>query len=379
MKTLLHAACALLGAALLAACGGTAAAPPSGSGAAAKPAASAVWNDVIAAAKKEGKVSLIGPQGNQMRDALSQGFQKAYPGVEVDLQSLAGDQIGPKVLTPMAAGQHVVDLAITGTTTAIETLMPANAVVPVKDWLTGPNDSDPKQWLNNTYTFSDKAGQFSMVFSAYVKAPWVVNGDQASPTEFKSSKDLLNPKWKDKIVIRNPRGAGGGLSVVTYWWATPSLGKEFIKQLAAQNFTIENDDRQILDSTARGKYLVAIGPSDVLTTEFLSRGLPIKYVPSTQLSEGAYTTAGNGSLVVFKEPPHPNATKLYLDYLLSKEGQTGWTNASGIASYRRDVPHEKVVDFLVPKEGVKYQDNSSEDLVKQKSDIVAYLDTVWPK
>ncbi|SRR5579884_485640 len=370
---------ALLGTVLLAACGGTAAPASTPARSAAKPASGAAWNDVVAAAKKEGKVSVIGPQGNEMREALTQGFMKAYPGIEVDLQSLPGDQTGPKVITPMAAGQRIVDIGITGSSTALETLLPANVIVPVKDWLVGPNDSDPSQWLNGKYSFSDKAGLYNLVFSAYVKAPWVVNGDQASPSEFKSNKDLLNPKWKDKMVFRSPRTAGGGISVVTYWYATPSLGKEFIKQLATQNFTIENDDRQILDSTARGKYLVAIGASDVLTNEFLSRGLPLKHVPSSQLAEGAYTTSGNGTLVVFKEPPHPNATKLYLDYFLSKEGQTAWTNTAGVASYRKDVPHDKVADYLVPKEGVTYQDNSSEELVKLKPEIVSYLDTVWPK
>lgn len=391
MKHPLNLAAALMGAALLAACGGTAApaatspsaaaggGSPAAGASAAKPAAAGSWNDVVAAAKKEGKISLIGPQGNDMREALTQGFMKAYPGIEVDLQSLPGDQTGPKVITPMSAGQHPFDLAITGSSTAIETLMPANVVVPLKDWLVGPNDSDPNQWLNNKFVYSDKAAVYNLAFSAYVKAPWVVNGDQASPSEFKSSKDLLNPKWKDKLVFRSPRTAGGGISVVTYWYATPSLGKDFIKQLASQNFTIDNDDRQILDSTARGKYLAAIGPSDVLTNEFMSKGLPIKHVPSSQLAEGAYTTSGNGTLVVFKEPAHPNATKLYLDYFLSKEGQTAWTNTAGIASYRKDVPHDKVAEYLVPKEGVTYQDNSSEELVKLKTEIVSYLDTVWPK
>ena len=385
MKSSVRIAFGLIGAALLASCGGTEApaSSPTAAGSAgataAKPAASAGWNDVISAAKKEGKVSVIGPQGNEMREGLTQGFMKAYPGIEVDLQSLPGDQTGPKVITPMAAGQRVVDIGITGSTTAIQTLMPANVIVPVKDWLVGPNDSDPSQWLNGKFNFSDKAAQYNMVFSAYVKAPWVVNSEQASPSEFKSSKDLLNPKWKDKIVFRSPRTAGGGSSVVTYWYATPSLGKDFIKQLPSQNFTIENDDRQILDSTARGKFLVAIGPSDVLTNEFMSKGLPIKHVPSSQLAEGAYTTSGNGTLVVFKEPPHPNATKLYLDYFLSKEGQTAWTNTAGIASYRKDVPHEKVAEYLVPKEGVTYQDNSGEELVKLKTEIDTYLDTVWPK
>src|SRR5690348_9834061 len=90
---------------LLTACGGSAAAPTASTaaspgGGAAKPASSGAWAEVVAAAKKEGKISLIGPQGSEMRDALTQAFQKAYPGVEVDLQSLPGDQIGPKVLTP---------------------------------------------------------------------------------------------------------------------------------------------------------------------------------------------------------------------------------------------------------------------------------------
>ena len=107
--------------------------------------------------------------------------------------------------------------------------------------------------------------------------------------------------------------------------------------------------------------------------------MPELGVPSSQLAEGAYTTSGNGTLVVFKEPPHPNATKLYLDYFLSKEGQTAWTNTAGIASYRKDVPHEKVAEYLVPKAGVTYQDNSGEELVKLKTEIDTYLDTVWPK
>jgi len=324
-------------------------------------------------------VSLIGPQGADMSAALTQGFQKAYPGIQVDLQSLPGDQTGPKVLVPMAAGQHPVDFAITGSSTAIETLEPAGVLLPVKDWLVGPNDSDPSQWLNNKFTYSDTAGQINLAFSAYVKAPWVVNSDQASPADFKSSKDLLDPKWKGKIEFRSPRTAGAGISVVSYWWATPSLGKDFIKQLASQNLVISDNDQQILDDAAHGKYAIAIGPSDVLTNQFISKGLPIKQVPSSQLAEGAYTTSGNGTLVVFKEPPHPNATKLYLDYLLSKEGQTAWVNAAGVPSYRRDVPHDKVAAYLVPKEGVQYQDNSSEALVKQKNAIVAYLDTVWPK
>ena len=80
------------------------------------------WEQILVAAKKEGMVSVIGPQGSETRDALTMVFQKKYPDIRVDLQSMAGNQIGPKLFNELAAGRNTTDLLITGTTTALETL-----------------------------------------------------------------------------------------------------------------------------------------------------------------------------------------------------------------------------------------------------------------
>ena len=82
------------------------------------------WEQILVAAKKEGMVSVIGPQGSETRDALTLVFQKKYPDIRVDLQSMAGSQIGPKLFNELAAGRNTTDLLITGTTTALETLLP---------------------------------------------------------------------------------------------------------------------------------------------------------------------------------------------------------------------------------------------------------------
>ena len=89
--------------------------------------------------------------------------------------------------------------------------------------------------------------------------------------------------------------------------------------------------------------------------------------------------SGNGSLVVTKGPPHPNAAKVYLDWLLSKDGQTDWTMAQGFASERKDVPIDNVLPILVPQEGKTYQANHSEQYVKMRSEIVNFLNTVIPQ
>ncbi len=245
------------------------------------------WEQILAAAKKEGMVSVIGPQGSETRDALTLAFQKKYPDIRVDLQSMAGSQIGPKLFNELAAGRNSTDVLITGTTTALETLLPAKALVAVKPWLSGPNTQDPSKWRGGKLTFSDDAQSYNLVFSAYVKAPFIYNSQLVSGADFKSWKDLLEPKWQGKIALKDPVGAGGGLGNSTLWYSHAGLGKDFMRKIfALKDLVMPRDDRQMLDFAARGKYPIAIGPSDVLTNEFIARGLPLKHLRSGDAQRG---------------------------------------------------------------------------------------------
>ncbi|MBI2756862.1 MAG: extracellular solute-binding protein [Chloroflexi bacterium] len=356
-----------------------AAAKPTTATAPAAPGLSAAeWDQIVAAAKKEGKVSVIGPQGADSRDALAAGFSKKYPEIQVDFNGLAGNQTGPKVLTELAANQNSTDLIVTGTTTALETLLPANALDPIPPLLVGPNVRDQSVWLGNKLSFADSQQKYNLIFSGYVKAPFIYNPDLVKPEEFTSYRDLLDPKWKGKIVVRDPRTAGGGLAVITFMYATESLGKDYLRQLFKQDIVISSNDQQILDWVARGQYPIVLGPSDTLTNEYINKGLPVRHMDSSRMKEGAYYTAGNGSLVAVRNAPHPNASKVYLDYMLSKEGQVEWGKSQGFASLRKDVPTEGILPLLIPKEGVTYQQNSSEPYVKLRAEIVEYLKTVIP-
>src|SRR4051794_34250059 len=74
-----------------AASGGAAAAAPGGADATAGGAAAAApsWDSTVAAAKREGRLSIMGPQGNETRDALTLGFQQQYPDIQIDYQGIA--------------------------------------------------------------------------------------------------------------------------------------------------------------------------------------------------------------------------------------------------------------------------------------------------
>ena len=113
-----------------------------------------------------------------------------------------------------------------------------------------------------------------------------------------------------------------------------------------------------------------------MTNELIGRGLPLKHFNPVNMKEGTYITAGNGALVTMKNPPHPNALKVYLDYLLSAEGQLQWSKGSGFASRRQGVPHAHVLEQLVPKEGMTYPQLSTEKYVTRRNEVVGFLRSV---
>jgi iron(III) transport system substrate-binding protein len=343
----------------------------------AKTAWQAEWNEIVEAAKREGTVVVVGPQGNETREALTLGFQRKYPEIKVEHSGAAGAQLPPKLIAEQKAERYSVDVLVQGTTTVINGLMPVKAVIPIQPFLVGPSTRDPSLWLNKKFSFADEAGQYNFVMSVYILPPFVYHTKLVAAGEIKAWRDFLAPKWKGKLVMRDPRLAGGGLAIATFWYASPQLGKEFIqKLLSAQEIVLSRDDRQLLDFVGQGKYPIAIGPSEVLAKEFIAKGLPVRQFNPEALQEGALTTAGNGALSIAKNPPHPNATKVYLDYLLSKEGQTEWSKAIGFASLRQDVPRDHVAKYLIPKEGVQYLESHLERYVNLRTEVVPLINTI---
>jgi ABC-type Fe3+ transport system substrate-binding protein len=261
------------------------------------------WAQIVEAAKREGRVVVVGPQGSETRDGLTLGFQRKHPEIRVEHSGSAGAQLPPKLLAEQKSERYSVDLLVQGTTTVITGLMSAKAVVPIQPYLVGPNTRDASVWLNKKFSFADDAGQYNMVMSVYILPPFVYNPTMVSPGEINGWKDLLAPKWKSKLVARDPRLAGGGLAIATFWYANRKLGKEYIQKLfGSQDVALSRDDRQLLDFVGQGKYPIAIGPSEVLAKEFIAKRLPVRQFNPEALEEGALTTAGNGALSVPKNP-----------------------------------------------------------------------------
>lgn len=308
-----------------------------------------------------------------------QGFQKKYPEITVDFSGMSGSQVAPKLLTEISARVYRTDLVIAGTTTAILSLIPGKALVPMQPFLVGPSTQDPSKWWNGKIEYSDKTDKYNLVFGGRVQVAFVYNPKLVPKGTIRSWKDLLNPKWKSKIGMRDPRRAGAALGWVTYWYVKKDLGlgKEFVREFFSnQDVFISNDERQLLDFIARERFPLAIGPSGVLAFEYHTKGLPVDLFGSADLLEGGVLSASNGTLGIARKAPHPNATKVYINYLLSREGQTAWSRASGLTSRRLDVPRDHLPPALVPKNGVKYLEDYKENFVVLRNEVVTFLKSI---
>ena len=307
------------------------------------------WDRTLAAAKKEGTVAVITDVTASMRDALTLAFQTKY-GIQVELFGALGREVPPRVLAERKAGRYLWDVFVHGTTTGLESMIPAGAFDHLEPALIFPDIKDPKTWRGGGLEFLDP-NKTLMVMTPFQRGTIFYNPKLVNAKEFKSYKDLLDPKWKGKLIMDDPRRAGPGQATFTFFYLHPELGVDFIRALAKQQITIFKDYAQEVDAIGQGRYPVLIGTADFVAVARAKQGIPIAIVDSRQLKEGADVSPANGSLAFFNNAPHPNAAKVYINWLLSKEGQTIFARANGYVSARLDVPTDHAEPWRVPQPG----------------------------
>lgn len=327
------------------------------------PTHAAQWEVTVAAAKKEGVVSVWGPPGAWARKALTEEFNKRYPDIKVDFQGSTGSKGWPKIATERRAGVYTVDVHVGGAGTAVTGLYAAKVQQPIEQAFILPEVREKKNWWQGKYHYSDPENKYVFVFSINPTPAIAYNTQMIDPKQFKSYVDLLDPKWEGKIVMHDPRDPGGPGNARWYFYLE-AMGKEFVKTLAKQ-LVLTRDLRQGAEWVATGKYPIATGISDVGTREFSEKGAPIAQIAS--LKEGSNLTAAWGTANLLTRAPNPNAAKVFINWLLSKEGQLAWQIHAGDNSARTDIPKDMLTADKRLVEGTKYYPNyTAEDLRKRE-------------
>ena len=293
----------------------------------------AEWDKSVEAAKNEAKIVIAIPPVNELRKELEIVLKQKF-GIEAELLAAPGPKNASRIAAKKKAGVNYFDAIICGTGTA-SGLTHDGMLEPMESFWILPEVKDPKQWFGG-HVWEDNLSTnrflYSFLADVSTQNAWF-NSTLAKADDFRSFDDYLQPRWKAKIGFSDPRVPSSGQGIWSFMWEIK--GEEFLKKLVQQELFLTRDLRQLADALAKGKVAVAFGLGRSPVDPYVGAGLPLKPVPTPK--EGLPSSNGFGVLGVIKNPPHPNATKVFVNWFLSKEGQEWYSKILENGTRRLDV------------------------------------------
>ena len=288
---------------------------------------------LLEAAKKEGKVvwytSLALPSSTMIADL----FRKKY-GVEVELHRTGSQRVLQRVMQEVSAGIKNVDI--------IHTSDGGHFVLLKKKTLL--LKYTPKGVENFPAGFKDTDGHYygmRATLSVIAYNPKVVS-DKDAP---KTWKDLLDSKWRDKMVTAHPSYSG---IIATHVLAIVNLyGWDYFKELAKNKLHLVQSANDPAGVVASGERPVGANGAEYFYYKTLKQGNPIKIVYP---KEGIPLVVS--PVAIAKDAPHPNAAKLFIDFIFTKESLQYMADREGLytghpdVTYPKDKPRLKELNLL---------------------------------
>lgn len=311
------------------------------------------WEETLAEARKEGEVIIYSGVSSEVRAVWTEHFKDKY-GIAIDYVATRGAAMLERILSERRANVTLADLYIGGSAGMYTRLKSAEAIEPFEKELFLPEVIGPSSWFNGRLPWQDAEHTiFSFQLSPFY--PLIANTNLVRKGEIQSFRDLLNPKWKEKIILNDPTVPGAGQQWFQIYgiMGAGNLGLDYMKDLVKQKPLLIRNSRLMAEWLAKGKYPLAIALVWSNVYRYAIAGAPVAI---NDLKEPVYLSA-SGSQVAFSiNRPHPAAAKLFANWLLSKEGQLLTAKASEIQSAREDLDYKGAGAELMSyrREEVKY-------------------------
>lgn len=256
--------------------------------------------ELIEAAKKEGALGYYTTMTLSQSKKLVDRFEQKYPPIKVELFRTGGDPLLNKIITEARGGLNAWDV----------TSGRGDMVLPLMEnkLLAAYHSPESK---NIPEDLVDKEG----LWTAFYVNPYVlgfntklVNSAEAP----KTYEDLLKPKWQGKKISIDDEAYGLLMGLMEAWGKERAV--DYFRKLAAQKPVVMRGNTNRVQLAVAGEYSLIIAYAPTIQRE-TSRGAPIDWVPLEPVPVQV------NPVMVSARAPHPNAAKLFTDFLLSEEGQ----------------------------------------------------------
>ncbi len=312
------------------------------------------WNETLAAARKEGRVVVAGSPDPVMRKDVIPKFTERF---KIPVEFIAGrsSRIAARIRMERRAKFYTMDVFMPGIGTASKILYPEKIIDPLKPLLILPEVVDPSKWKKGRPWFVDPEEKYILRLFNHIADSFYINTDHVKPEEVRSAQDFLNPKWKGKISVEDPISRGAGRNQAGRFLL--NFGEEYLKKLYIDQKPARTRNRRLMaDWLARGIYPICLNCREDDVRPLKKEGFKIMQL--FKLSDMPAAVSGSPfHLAVANHAPHPNAARVFVNWIASKEGLELYSRGRNNATLRTDIDESFLPPETIPRPGVKYFDN----------------------
>lgn len=290
------------------------------------------WDALVREAKREGTLSTVLWFQRGFRQVLSD-FEGAFPGIRVAQFPASSASVWlDRVREERRAGRDTFDIAFVQPEPAITLGLPEGMWTPLRPLLIRPDVVNDAAWRGGLGArFLDARGQFCFAWEHQVQHAYAVDTRVVQDGEITSARDLLDPKWRGTVITTDPRTGGGLISaanVAKHW------GDDAVRRLLVDQRPTISAGGGALNALVTGSHPIALGVRPRALQPFRDRGVT-GHIKFLDLPDADFVS-GTG-LLAFNNTPHPAATRLFLNWVLTREGQTLMAQSLLTNSARTDV------------------------------------------
>ena len=280
--------------------------------------------ELIEAAKKEGKVIWYTATDVQVSERAGKAFEGKYPGIKVQVERSGSERVFQRISQEYGSKIHNADV--------IETSDAVHFLLFKKNgWLQPAVPADvAKHWPKEVRDPDGQYAAYRSHLSVIAYNTKLVKAEDAP----KAHKDLLDPKWRGRLVKAHPGYSG---TVMTGTHAlSEALGWDFFEKLGKQRVMQVQSSTEPPKKLAQGERPVMADGNEYNVFQMKEEGVPIEVVYAT---EGTPVAIGHGAIL--KNAPNPNAAKLFYQWMFTKEAQQLISDTGGLRSYHPEVKEKE--------------------------------------
>jgi iron(III) transport system substrate-binding protein len=290
--------------------------------ASAAPAAEAITPALIEAAKKEGKINFYTAMDLQFAERLGKAFEAKYPGISARVERSGAERVFQRIGQEYASNIHAVDV--------VNTADQSHCIVWKKnDWLQPYLPQEVAEHFDKIYYDPDGHS----ITTRILVSPIAYNTSLVKKEDVpKGFKDLLDPKWKGKMVKAHPAYSGTIMNAT--FEIARDLGWGYLEKLATQNVMQVQSATDTPKRIVLGERAIMVDGAGYLVIRDKEAGKPVDIIYP---EEG--TPLATGPSAVFKAAPNPNAARLFQNWMHSREAQQMLVDVA-----RQYAPHNQTVE-----------------------------------